>query len=752
MPTKKLTRSTRANTRTRSSSKKVVTKKQTSFSKVPILSKLLSNKPALFIVLGFAALGMFFLFRTNAATTNFEAESASASGGAKTGLVDSSASNSKYAQFSTSSSSTAKVSRFPGDPNPLVTGKAYWGAAINGNGDPARHETPTGKSLSIRRTYFGWSDRSTKMVTMAKNDIAANRLPFVSTKTPAWNDMGAGKHDAEIDDMLRKLDALGGPVWLALHHEPEGGGGGGVGPNKEDDISGSAGWIRMQKRVRERMNALGTKNIALVANLMTWTWDTRSGRNPNDWWADNVWDVYTANSYCDDNPSKGQYPCLNGGETAVSISMWKNFENFAISKKIPYGTGEWGDRGEATGAGNDIKKTWDYGFTNKRDLVAWTYFDSNLNSDSGGWELKGEALNVFRDISQNDARVQRIKDLSVNQTVNNFGSLTTNVSVPSSSTYKIWVRMSAPDTNNNAVQLQVDGGTVVKVGDSSINPNTWTWVDYKNGNVGDKLSMALSAGTRKITLTGIEPGVKIDRVLITDETCQPIGTGENCTIITTNPPPPTNDGSVKMEITSPRANETVVGKKIVTAMPADNVESVSFRVNNVWQYTDDKAPFEWEWDSTKTPNGSASITIRPRKTGNPGGYEPNKAYERTVDVIVKNSTSTPTPPPVDTEAPTKPNNLGASLRFDATKLRYVFDLKWTSSSDNAGVTGYNVASNGKSLGSTTNTSFTDTSVIESGKPYNFTVIAKDTANNLSPTASIMVRGDCFLVWCSTTML
>ena len=39
--------------------------------------------------------------------------------------------------------------RFPGDPNPRISGKRYWGAGINGNGDPIRHEGPTGKSLSV---------------------------------------------------------------------------------------------------------------------------------------------------------------------------------------------------------------------------------------------------------------------------------------------------------------------------------------------------------------------------------------------------------------------------------------------------------------------------------------------------------------------------------------------------------------------------------------------------------------------------
>lgn len=61
--------------------------------------------------------------------------------------------------------------------------------------------------------------------------------------------------------MLTRLDALGGPVWFTVHHEPEGGGckPNCPGPNGEDDAAGPAGWRAMQSKVRQRMNALGTK-------------------------------------------------------------------------------------------------------------------------------------------------------------------------------------------------------------------------------------------------------------------------------------------------------------------------------------------------------------------------------------------------------------------------------------------------------------------------------------------------------------
>ncbi len=289
MPAKSTKRATASRPRSTTTKSKQVTSNKVNVKRVFIIVSVIS------------IIGAFFIFRASAATTNFEAENAS-----KNNLVvagsDSTASNGQFVEFAqptTTTTNTTSTQRFPGDPNPLKTGKAYWGAAIQGNGDPARHETPTGKSLSVRRTYFAWDGRQ-KMIDTAKADLAANRIPFISTKTPGWAEMASGKRDAEIDDTLRKLDALGGPVWFVVHHEPEGGCNDSCkGPKGEDDAAGAAGWLAMQKKIRERMNVVGTKNVAFVSNLMAWTFDSRSGRNPNDWWAEGVWDVYSADAYCD---------------------------------------------------------------------------------------------------------------------------------------------------------------------------------------------------------------------------------------------------------------------------------------------------------------------------------------------------------------------------------------------------------------------------------------------------------------------
>lgn len=396
--------------------------------------------------------------------------------------------------------------RFPGDPNPKLTGKAYWGSSVGGNGDPARHETPTGKSLSIRRTFWGWNSGS--MISTAKADIAANRLPHVSIKTPGWNAVASGQYDAELDSMLTRLDALGGPVWFTVHHEPEGGGckPNCPGPNGEDDAAGPAGWRAMQSRVRQRMNALGTKNIAFMPVLMSWTWDSRSNRNPEDWWVSGIWDAYIVDSYA-------ETPGTNPADTAG----WKGFVPWVESKGLPFGTAEWGMRTVDGGSFSDtpdckvLKATtatqeaaaeakmqafWDWGFNNKKDVIAHTYFDSCLNSTNGGWTMANSQLSRFQSILKNDTRVQRIRDLGTPTTSTVSPTTTTTTSPTPDSGLSINITspatgaavkgvvnvVASPATNVKEVSFRLDGKFQV-LDDTAPNGSfEWSWDTTKVTN------------------------------------------------------------------------------------------------------------------------------------------------------------------------------------------------------------------------------------------------------------------------------
>ncbi|MEA2105600.1 MAG: GEVED domain-containing protein, partial [Bacteroidota bacterium] len=85
----------------------------------------------------------------------------------------------------------------------------------------------------------------------------------------------------------------------------------------------------------------------------------------------------------------------------------------------------------------------------------------------------------------------------------------------------------------------------------------------------------------------------------------------------------------------------------------------------------------------------------------------------------------------DTQAPTAPTNLSASNISETS-----FTLSWNASTDNVGVTGYDVYQNGSFLNSVTGTS-ANISGLSAGTTYNYYVKAKDAAGNISAASSTL---------------
>ncbi len=79
----------------------------------------------------------------------------------------------------------------------------------------------------------------------------------------------------------------------------------------------------------------------------------------------------------------------------------------------------------------------------------------------------------------------------------------------------------------------------------------------------------------------------------------------------------------------------------------------------------------------------------------------------------------------DTEAPSNPTNLIASNETESS-----IDLSWDASTDNVGVTGYDVYQDGALIASVTGTTYQVTG-LSSGTSYSFSIKAKDAADNIS---------------------
>lgn len=89
-------------------------------------------------------------------------------------------------------------------------------------------------------------------------------------------------------------------------------------------------------------------------------------------------------------------------------------------------------------------------------------------------------------------------------------------------------------------------------------------------------------------------------------------------------------------------------------------------------------------------------------------------------------------PTTDTQAPTAPGNLVATATGPTS-----VSLQWTASTDNVGVTGYQVSRDGTALGSALGTSYMD-SATQPATTYTYAVRAMDAAGNISSATTVSV--------------
>lgn len=103
------------------------------------------------------------------------------------------------------------------------------------------------------------------------------------------------------------------------------------------------------------------------------------------------------------------------------------------------------------------------------------------------------------------------------------------------------------------------------------------------------------------------------------------------------------------------------------------------------------------------------------------------AFDSAGNVSAKSGAATATTGQPDTEAPTAPSGLSATVVTSPSKK---VNLSWTGSTDNVGVKGYKIYRNGSLIGTSTSTSYTDSSV-SAGATYSYEVAAYDEGYNIS---------------------
>ncbi len=170
---------------------------------------------------------------------------------------------------------------------------------------------------------------------------------------------------------------------------------------------------------------------------------------------------------------------------------------------------------------------------------------------------------------------------------------------------------------------------------------------------------------------------------------------------------------------TPPVTTSVSGRTTLSATASDNVAvaGVQFKLDgNNLEAEDTASPYAVYWDTTKSSNGSHSITAVARDTSG------NQKTSSEIVFTVNNQTT-------DTEAPSVPTNLSASVVSTSQ-----INLSWTNSTDNVGVTGYKIYRNGTQIGTSVTNSYQSTG-LSPATSYSYTVLAYDVAGNNSAQSS-----------------
>jgi len=150
--------------------------------------------------------------------------------------------------------------------------------------------------------------------------------------------------------------------------------------------------------------------------------------------------------------------------------------------------------------------------------------------------------------------------------------------------------------------------------------------------------------------------------------------------------------------------------------------------------------FQQYWSICTSKRTSGTITVSDHfKAWESKGMKMGKLYE--VSMVVEGYQSSGTANmskmdlifgnTTDTQAPTAPANLTSTAKTTSS-----VSLAWTASTDNVGVTGYNIYSGSNLVGTSTTTSYT-VSGLTQNTLYGFTVKAKDASGNLSSASNLL---------------
>ena len=172
--------------------------------------------------------------------------------------------------------------------------------------------------------------------------------------------------------------------------------------------------------------------------------------------------------------------------------------------------------------------------------------------------------------------------------------------------YTVWTRMQTPDAGNIRLQLEINDNTCFIVfNDGPV--NEWSWVKSSGTRLDakDVTYNFTSTTDNKIDIIAIDDGVKVDRILVLQDSCVPEGTGDNCRAGATTLPIQASTASIEQDPSGPISGKVFVAK-LLTQTSKDVSKVQYFANGKKIQESRQIAPL----DTTLVDNGIHTITTR----------------------------------------------------------------------------------------------------------------------------------------------
>ena len=269
----------------------------------------------------------------------------------------------------------------------LPSSGAYFGAYApprkteDPMGGIRRLESQIGRQLAIDHEYYLWNEPiPTPRQTW---DASSGRLPFIdwnarNTDGSAvpWSQIANGSQDAWIIQRANAFKAFGSPIYLAFHHEPE------------DDLATwgtPADYAAAFRHVVDVFRSQGVSNVAFVWDMMNWTFDPRSGRDPNAYYpGDGYVDIIGVDGY-------NTYPGKVGTSWESFHQIFQSANDFAFNHNKPWMAVETGTEEDPQQPGRKGQWFRDVIATAKSWplLKAFIYFDTIKGQED--WSVESSA-------------------------------------------------------------------------------------------------------------------------------------------------------------------------------------------------------------------------------------------------------------------------------------------------------------------------------------------------------------------------